>query len=282
MDASTFKPKSIFDIIEEKKDNAESFTWSYETSHLTYNMPELLHDGKLISIKPGGKLKTTRYILTLQGLIKHKSKNNSIPSAFLKFDNPRLEKIEDQNLNMCGFRITGFKAHYEFYCINIGEQDDWVEKLRRVCVSLNISYRYTFGKMLGKGNFAKVHLAQRKRDGKSFAIKTIEKSKILENPRNMISMHREVVILRKIDHPNVIKLYEVYENDLYVHLVLEYLKGGELFQKLQSKGVYSEKDASIAIKCVLKAIEYCHLRNIIHRDLKPENLILSYFLFSYL
>jgi serine/threonine protein kinase len=100
----------------------------------------------------------------------------------------------------------------------------------------------------------------------------------MENPRNLVSMQKEISILRKIDHPNVIKLHEVYESDLYVHLVLEYLKGGELFQKLQSKGLYSEKDASQAIQHVLEALDYCHTRNIVHRDLKPENLILEYWI----
>ena len=145
-----------------------------------------------------------------------------------------------------------------------------------MAVSFNISYRYVFGKLLGKGNFAKVHLAQRKKDGLSFAIKTIEKTKILENARNMVSMQREINILRRINHPNVIQLREVYENDLYVHLVLEYLRGGELFQHIQNKGLYSEKDAALAIRHILEALNYCHVRNIVHRDLKPENLILVY------
>ena len=151
-----------------------------------------------------------------------------------------------------------------------------MEHLRKVAVSFNISYRYVFGKLLGKGNFAKVHLATRKKDGTNFAIKTVEKTKILENPRNTVSMQREINILRRINHPNVIQLYEVYENDLYVHLVLEYLRGGELFQYLQNKGLYSEKDASQAIKRILEALDYCHNRFIVHRDLKPENLILVY------
>lgn len=77
-----------------------------------------------------------------------------------------------------------------------------------------------------------------------------------------------------INHPGVIKLFEVYENEQFIHLVLEYLKGGELFQMLQKKGQYSEKDASVAIKSILEALNYCHCRNIAHRDLKPENLIL--------
>ena len=276
MDPPAVKTRSIFDIIEEKKEKPEEFAWSKNPTLFSYDLTEFLCEGTLTTIKSESTLKGTRYVLTLQGIIKYKSKNDSIPNAFLRFDNPRLEKIENRTHNMCGFKLVGYKGSYEFFCKNIASQDEWVEKLRKVCVSLNISYRYSFGKMLGKGNFAKVHLAQRKKDSLSFAIKTIEKSKILENPRNMQSMQREIVILRKIDHSNVIKLFEVYENDLYVHLVLEYLKGGELFQKLQSKGIYSEKDASLAIRYVLNALEYCHARNIVHRDLKPENLILAY------
>ena len=90
----------------------------------------------------------------------------------------------------------------------------------------------------------------------------------------MTSVLKEIEILRQINHPGVIKLYEVYESELYIHLILEYLQGGELLSHLQSKGVYSEKDASTLIKCVLEALEYCHARNIVHRDLKPENLII--------
>ena len=106
-------------------------------------------------------------------------------------------------------------------------------------------------------------------------LKRIEKAKILENSRTIRSMYNEIVIMRKLCHKNVIRMYEVYENESYIHLVLEYLKGGELFQKLQNKGTYSEKDASVVIKCLLEALNYCHSINIIHRDLKPENLIFA-------
>jgi serine/threonine protein kinase len=79
-----------------------------------------------------------------------------------------------------------------------------------------------------------------------------------------------------LDHPNIIKLYEVFENDMYVHIVMEYLRGGELFQQLKSKGVYSEQDACLVAKRIFEALAYFHSRNVVHRDLKPENLILTY------
>ncbi len=87
-------------------------------------------------------------------------------------------------------------------------------------------------------------------------------------------LSRELDILRRVNHPAIIKLYEVYEDKLYIHMVIEYLQGGDLLSHLGNKGVYSEKDASTATRKVLEALEYCHSRNIIHRDLKPENLIM--------
>lgn len=143
-----------------------------------------------------------------------------------------------------------------------------------MCVLLNITQQYTFGKIIGRGTFAKVHLAQDKFTNRSVAIKTICKKGLLENDRKLFTMYNEVSILRRASHPNIIRLFEVYENELYVHLVMEYLEGGELLQRLQSKGLYSEKDASVVIRSVLEALEYCHAKSIMHRDLKPENLIL--------
>lgn len=192
--------------------------------------------------------------------------------------NARIEKVEDKTHNLYGFKLIGYKGSEELYSTQPFEQEDWVEKLRKVCISFNLCYRYSFEKLLGKGNFAKVHRAIRKRDGKAFAIKTIEKSKLMEHPRNLLALEREIDILRRLNHQNIIKLYEVYENDLYIHIILEYLMGGELFQQLQSRGVYSEADAALVFKCILEALDYCHERNVIHRDLKPENLILMYFI----
>ena len=78
-----------------------------------------------------------------------------------------------------------------------------------------------------------------------------------------------------INHPGIIKLCEVYEDESHVHLVLEYLKGGEVFQHIKNQGLYEEADAVKLMKELLSAIEYIHKLGIIHRDLKPENLILS-------
>lgn len=194
----------------------------------------------------------------------------------MKVDNARIQNIVSKSGKLDGFKLIGYKASYEFYSKSGLNIENWTRSLTKMCISLNISARYTFGRMLGKGNFARVHLAWRKLDSQVFAIKTIEKAKVLSNPRSVQSLYKEISIMRKLNHPNIIRLYEVYENDTYIHLVLEYLEGGELFQRLQSKGSYSEKDAAVLLKSLLEAISYCHSLNVIHRDLKPENLIFAY------
>lgn len=89
------------------------------------------------------------------------------------------------------------------------------------------------------------------------------------------SVITEIDVLRSIDHPNVISLHECYETTKYIHLLLPYLSGGELFEKIKSKGLYREGDARPVMKNFVSALEYLHARNIVHRDLKPENLLLA-------
>jgi len=143
-----------------------------------------------------------------------------------------------------------------------------------VSVSRNIRKKFKFCEIIGKGSFARVHLSYRIKDNAQFAIKSVEKAKMLEKDRNMVCFYKEIDILRRVKHPNIIRFYELYESEDYVHLILEYLRCGDLLGHLLSKGKYSEKDASNVIHTILEALDYCHSRNIIHRDLKPENLII--------
>eukprot|EP00826_Nyctotherus_ovalis_P004770 TRINITY_DN11053_c0_g1_i3.p1 TRINITY_DN11053_c0_g1~~TRINITY_DN11053_c0_g1_i3.p1 ORF type:complete len:187 (-),score=44.12 TRINITY_DN11053_c0_g1_i3:243-803(-) len=177
--------------------------------------------------------------------------------------------------NIYGFRLTGRGSSMNFFCLTEFARNNWMERLKRVCVLTNIHQFYGIGKIIGCGSFAKVHIGNRKIDDREFAIKSITKKRIMESNKNVTLICNEIKALRLMSHPNIIKLYEVYEDSVYIHLVMEYIKGGELFKYLQSKGAYTEKDASLAIKNVLEALKYSHGLNIVHRDLKAENLLLS-------
>jgi serine/threonine protein kinase len=129
--------------------------------------------------------------------------------------------------------------------------------------------------LVGEGSFSKVYLGVRYKDKEERAIKVIKKEKISKSVKGRKALMKEIEIMRKVNHPRIVKLYEVYENDISIFLVLEYLKGGELLQFMRNKGLLTEKDASMVIKSTLEALEYCHRLKIVHRDLKPENLILT-------
>lgn len=83
----------------------------------------------------------------------------------------------------------------------------------------------------------------------------------------------EVEILSQLDHPNVVKLYEIFDEGNVLYLVMELMNGGELFDRIVEKEAYSEKEAADTIRPIVDSIRYCHENGIIHRDLKPENLL---------
>ena len=82
-----------------------------------------------------------------------------------------------------------------------------------------------------------------------------------------------MTLLRRVDHQNIIHIHEVYESENNIHLILEYLNGGELFERIKKNGSYNEKDASVIMRSILQALVAMHEKFIVHRDLKPENLL---------
>jgi calcium-dependent protein kinase len=84
---------------------------------------------------------------------------------------------------------------------------------------------------------------------------------------------RETLLLASLDHPNIVKLYDVYEDSRYIHLVMEWLTGGELFDRLVAVQQFSEQEASKIMKKIISAVQFMHSHNIAHRDLKPENFM---------
>jgi calcium/calmodulin-dependent protein kinase I len=129
---------------------------------------------------------------------------------------------------------------------------------------------YKFGKEIGKGGFSVVYKATERATGKKYAIKRIQKD---EEGVDIELLKREIYIMKKVDHPNILKLFEVFEDDDYFFLVLELVEGLELFDKIVDRGNYSEKDAANIVKQILEAVKYLHEEGIVHRDLKPENLL---------
>ena len=105
------------------------------------------------------------------------------------------------------------------------------------------------------------------------AVKIINKKYLAQEEREKLL--GEINILKQLDHPNILKLYEFFQDQKRYFLVTELCSGGELFDKIAEEQYFSEIDAAKIIKQILSAVNYCHKRKIVHRDLKPENILLS-------
>lgn len=123
---------------------------------------------------------------------------------------------------------------------------------------------------LGKGSYGRVQLGKLKGTNLKRAIKIIEKAKV----SNVERFKLEVEIMMKLDHPNILRLIDYFEDKKYVYLVLELCTGGELFDRIIANKYYNEEDARIIFKQIIKALHYCHINGVCHRDLKPENFIM--------
>ena len=106
------------------------------------------------------------------------------------------------------------------------------------------------------------------------AIKVLDKHKLAENIECIME---EVEILNKLDHPNIVKYFETYNDTKYIYLVMEYIQGMQLFDKITSmpNQTFDEREAGIYMEKLLQAVNHCHAQGIIHRDIKPENIMIT-------
>lgn len=142
--------------------------------------------------------------------------------------------------------------------------------------STNIREKYEPISLIGNGAFGKVRLFRSKSAKElKFAIKTIKKENMPKDLFNFLV--DEVKIIAKMDHPNIVKYYETYEDDYYIHIVMEYLQGEDLFKLIVARKNYNfnEKDVAEILNCLMKALAYIHNMGIVHRDIKPENILFS-------
>ena len=133
---------------------------------------------------------------------------------------------------------------------------------------------YILGEKLGEGAFAKVRLATQIHIKEKCAVKILEK-KLLESSRDIQRLKKEIKILKKLRHKNIVQLYDIMESKHNLYFVMEYCKNGELFDYIVSKKRLKETEACCFFQQIINGVEYLHNQGIIHRDLKPENLLLD-------
>ena len=165
----------------------------------------------------------------------------------------------------------GERASRMLYLKTSDERDEWLGALRKASNIKNIDDVYTLGKKIGEGRFSKVYECIHDSSEERFACKVMKKEGMKPAERKLI--RTEIAILKLVRHTNIIRVVDIFEDMESISIVMELLKGGELFDRIVGRKRFSEMEAYLLLKPLVEAIAYLHTRGIVHRDIKPENIL---------
>lgn len=199
----------------------------------------------------------------------HKGLHN-LSGVFLKEEPIK----EINNFNFYCFSIQYPKKKCYYYLLEEIEYKTWIEKLKIVTAYINLDDMYEMKQELGSGKFGLIKLAINKQTKQKVAIKIMTKKTM--SPEDLEFVKTEIDVLRVCNHPNIIKLYDVFENADYYYIVMEYCEGGDFFTYLEKRKFrLSESRAAKIMHKMFTAVYFIHSYGIAHRDLKPENVLMT-------
>ena len=222
-----------------------------------------------------------RYFFVSGNHIYYNSTKDALrPKGDICLSGSNVEYLKDDSMEGKGYyaiQLTNVyynnKLHEKriFYCKSGEQRDQWIEAFRRASCVVPVESLYEIKDKIGSGQFSIVYECIHKTTEKHYAVKIINKTAISKLERNLLKT--EISILKLVDHPNIIKTENLYEDDEHVYIVMEKQIGGDLFSKLVGRSVLNEHEASRLLKPLLESVAYLHELNIVHRDLKPENIL---------
>ena len=230
-------------------------------------------------IKDGGKIKKCYVILTGREMSFYitEKKNDLISILHLSeyfVKNSDKEPIIFERVKLYPFVLSICKEKIKyFYCNSVNSKNKWIENLELAIGQRNVTDFYKFSEILGQGLFGVVKKANNIKTNETVAIKIIDKNKL--QPGEIYLIRNEVELLNHLNHPNIVEIYESFENTETIYIVMEYISGGDLAGYVESKEFeLTEKVTAYIIYSIASAINYINLYGVIHRDLKPENIML--------
>ena len=236
---------------------------------------EEITEGYLYKIQDN-KMKKIYFRLICKDLYYYKSKEikkhkgmHNLSGVYIKDEGA----VTIINRKLYCFNIIFPTKERKYYLQDESEYIKWVEAIRKVVHYSNISELYEIKGNLGKGKFGQVKLGIHKESGKQVAIKIINKKYVEDMEFEQIKS--EIDILKIAKHPNIIKLYDVFENEKYIYIIMEYCPGGDLFSYIEKRDFkIKEERAAEIIHKLCTAVYFLHQYGIVHRDLKPENILM--------
>ena len=239
------------------------------------NEKEEITEGYLYKIQEN-KMKKIYFRLICKDLYFYKSKDDkkhkgmhNLSGVYIKDEGT----VEINKKKLYCFNIIFPSKERKYYLQDESEYLKWVESIRKVVHYSNINDLYEIKGTIGKGKFGQVRLGIHKESGKQVAIKIINKNYVEGMDYEQIKS--EIDILKIAKHPYIIKLYDVFENEKFIYIIMEYCPGGDLFSYIEKRNFkLKEERAAEIIHKLSTAVYFLHQYGIVHRDLKPENILM--------
>ena len=205
----------------------------------------------------------------------HKTMHSMTGVYIVQEHNEKMNDSSGKSLTLYPIKLVFPHKYRMYYFMEDDDRKEWIEALREAAGYRSILDYYNVSKkVLGKGKFGIVKLGTHLKTGKEVAIKMVSKTEM--SPEDLELQRNEIEILKVCQHPSIIRLLDIFENETNIYLVMEYMKGGDLFDYLQRRDfTISEELACNFAHQVATAIFYLHSYGVAHRDLKPENIIVS-------
>lgn len=235
-------------------------------------------EGEMIRKATETKLKKYWYCLLGKELYVYKNKQeekhkgmHNLVGVFIK-DEPEEHLDATTVLYPFSLIFPGNKPRI-YYLLNKEDKQKWIDAIKKVIGYSNLFDYYDVKETLGKGKFGLVKTAIHKKSGKRVAIKVMSKKEM--TVQDVELQRREIEILKMCQHPYIIRLLDIFENQDYIYIIMENLSGGDLFTYLEKRDFdINEKRAKTLAHQIATALYYLHSFGVAHRDLKPENILM--------
>jgi serine/threonine protein kinase len=235
-------------------------------------------EGEMIRKATETKLKKYWYCLLGKELYVYKNKSeekhkgmHNLMGVFIK-DEPEEHLDATTVLYPFSLIFPGNKPRI-YYLLMKDDKEKWIQAIKKVIGYSNLFDFYEIKETLGKGKFGLVKTAYHKKTGKKVAIKVMSKKEM--TVQDVELQRREIEILKMCQHPYIIRLLDIFENQEYIYIVMEHLAGGDLFTYLEKRDFeVSEERAKTLAHQLATALYYLHSFGVAHRDLKPENILM--------